>query len=243
MKHVPQHRGAPKRPAVPEILDAAPRKVLGTTALLGSLAVAATGLTVGTGVAGSAADTSRASDLTNPDVAAGADAAPVAAAKDTTTAAQLGHPSAAQLAAAPAVRRQPTLSRSADRRSGTDPVKAAALSAEPAGEVDAGRKDLSDADPRDVARSLLAEYGFGADQFSCLDSLYTRESGWNVSADNPSSSAYGIPQALPGEKMASAGADWATNPVTQIRWGLGYIQDVYGSPCGAWGHSQATGWY
>ena len=67
-----------------------------------------------------------------------------------------------------------------------------------------------------------------------------RESGWNVYADNPSSSAYGIPQALPGSKMASAGADWATNPVTQIRWGLGYIQDRYGSPCGAWGHSQST---
>ena len=250
MKHVPQHRAAPKRPAVPEILDAAPRKILGTTALLGSLAVAATGLTIGSGVAGSAADTSQASDLTNPDVpvdprSTSSDEAQDAADTDAepTEAPELGHPSAAQLAAAPAVRRQPSLSRSADRRAGTDPVKAAALSAEPAGEVVVGRKDLSDADPRDVARSLLADYGFGADQFSCLDSLYTRESGWNVSADNPSSSAYGIPQALPGEKMASAGADWATNPVTQIRWGLGYIQDVYGSPCGAWGHSQATGWY
>ena len=70
-----------------------------------------------------------------------------------------------------------------------------------------------------------------------------RESGWNPFADNPTSSAYGIPQALPGSKMASAGADWATNPVTQIRWGLGYIRDRYGSPCGAWAHSEANGWY
>ena len=90
---------------------------------------------------------------------------------------------------------------------------------------------------------LLAEFGFSSDQFGCLDSLYIRESNWNPRADNPSSSAYGIPQALPGSKMASAGADWATNPVTQIRWGLGYIRDRYGSPCGAWGHSQSHGWY
>jgi hypothetical protein len=235
---------------MPEILDAAPRKVVGTTVLLGSLAVAATGLTIGTGVAGSAAGTAQARDLTNPEVDSAASDSTAAAASDegtpdaeATEEPELGHPSAARLSAASAVRRQPTLSRSADRRSGTDPVKAAALSAEPAGEVDAGSKDLSQADPREIARTMLPEFGFGADQFGCLDSLYTRESGWNVSADNPSSSAYGIPQSLPGEKMASAGADWATNPVTQIRWGLGYIRDSYGSPCGAWAHSEATGWY
>ena len=68
------------------------------------------------------------------------------------------------------------------------------------------------------------EFGFAADQFSCLDSLYIGESGWNVARRQPASSAYGIPQALPGSKMASAGADWATNAGTQIRWGLGYIQ-------------------
>ena len=112
-----------------------------------------------------------------------------------------------------------------------------------AGEVDSGKNDLSDADPREIAQALMADFGFSSDQFGCLDSLYTRESGWNVYADNPSSSAYGIPQALPGSKMSSAGADWATNPVTQIRWGLGYIQDRYGSPCGAWSHSESYGWY
>ncbi len=91
-------------------------------------------------------------------------------------------------------------------------------------------EDISDEDPREVAQALLSEFGFGQDQFSCLDSLYSSESGWRINADNPSSSAYGIPQALPGSKMSSAGADWATNPVTQIRWGLGYIQDRRARP-------------
>ena len=80
---------------------------------------------------------------------------------------------------------------------------------------------------------MLPDFGFGSDQFSCLDSLYTGESGWNVHADNPSSSAYGIPQALPGSKMASAGPDWENDAATQIRWGLGYIKGRYGSPCSA----------
>lgn len=83
----------------------------------------------------------------------------------------------------------------------------------------------------------------GDRQFYCLDKLFTRESGWNTYATNPSSGAYGIPQALPASKMASAGADWKTNPFTQVRWGLNYIANRYGSPCGAWAHSQSVGWY
>ena len=94
-----------------------------------------------------------------------------------------------------------------------------------------------------TAQALLAERGWGADQFACLDSLWTKESGWRVNASNASSGAYGIPQALPGSKMASVGADWRTNPTTQITWGLGYISSRYGTPCGAWDHSMATGWY
>lgn len=88
---------------------------------------------------------------------------------------------------------------------------------------------------------MLARWGM--DQWSCLDALWTRESGWNHLASNPSSGAYGIPQALPGSKMAVAGSDWATNPVTQIKWGLSYLSSRYGSPCGGWSHSQAYGWY
>lgn len=90
---------------------------------------------------------------------------------------------------------------------------------------------------------MLGSYGWGDGQWGCLDSLWQRESGWNHLAMNPSSGAYGIPQSLPGDKMASAGADWRTNPTTQIRWGLGYIQGRYGSPCSAWAHSEAVGWY
>jgi uncharacterized protein YabE (DUF348 family) len=93
-----------------------------------------------------------------------------------------------------------------------------------------------------IAAGMVAAHGWGADQFSCLVSLWNKESGWRVDAANPSG-AYGIPQALPGSKMASAGADWQTNPATQITWGLQYISGVYGTPCAAWGHSQATNWY
>jgi len=93
------------------------------------------------------------------------------------------------------------------------------------------------------AASRLPGYGWGSDQFRCLDLLWTRESGWRADAYNASSGAYGIPQSLPGSKMASAGADWRTNAATQIDWGLGYIDARYGSPCGAWAHSEAYNWY
>ncbi|HKP07616.1 MAG TPA: lytic transglycosylase domain-containing protein [Microbacterium sp.] len=101
----------------------------------------------------------------------------------------------------------------------------------------------SPADAQATARSMIGGYGWGDDQFGCLVSLWNKESGWNYQAYNKSSGAYGIPQALPGSKMGSAGADWQTNPATQISWGLGYISGRYGSPCGAWSHSQSTGWY
>jgi hypothetical protein len=94
-----------------------------------------------------------------------------------------------------------------------------------------------------IALGMLGSYGWSSSQFSCLVSLWNQESGWNVTASNPSSGAYGIPQALPGSKMASAGADWQTDAATQIRWGLGYIKADYGSPCGAWSHEEADGWY
>jgi hypothetical protein len=97
--------------------------------------------------------------------------------------------------------------------------------------------------PREVARRLLADHGWSDGQWPCLDSLWTRESRWRYNADNPTSSAYGIPQALPGNRMAEYGSDWRTNPVTQIKWGLDYIEDAYGSPCNAWAHSESHGWY
>jgi hypothetical protein len=101
-----------------------------------------------------------------------------------------------------------------------------------------------DGDPRGIARAMMAErYGWGSGEYACLSSLWERESGWQVHASNPSSGAYGIPQALPGSKMSAYGSDWADNPVTQIEWGLAYIRDSYGTPCGAWSTFRSLGWY
>lgn len=97
-------------------------------------------------------------------------------------------------------------------------------------------------DPRGIARAMLSSFGWSAAQFGCLDPLWTRESGWRVTAANLSG-AYGIPQALPGSKMAAYGSDWRTSARTQITWGLHYIAGRYASPCAAWQHFQATGWY
>jgi hypothetical protein len=96
---------------------------------------------------------------------------------------------------------------------------------------------------RALGCAALLEVGFGLDQMPCLDKLFTKESHWNPLAKNTSSGAYGIPQALPGNKMAGFGADWQTNPVVQVKWGLSYIKNRYGTPCSAWSHSQSTGWY
>ena len=94
-----------------------------------------------------------------------------------------------------------------------------------------------------IAYNLMASFGFSPTlYFGCLVDLWNRESGWVYDAEN-ASGAYGIPQALPGSKMASAGPDWQTNPATQIAWGLGYIKQLYGNPCGAWSFEEANGYY
>jgi hypothetical protein len=97
--------------------------------------------------------------------------------------------------------------------------------------------------PQRVARKLLPSFGWKRRQFKYLNWLWEKESSWNASAQNPSSGAYGIPQAVPGSKMAAAGPGWQTSARTQIRWGLGYIRAVYGSPRHAWLHWVADGWY
>ena len=96
---------------------------------------------------------------------------------------------------------------------------------------------------RSYAQEEAKKYGWGASQFECLNKLWERESNWRHTADNPKSSAYGIPQALPGSKMASEGSDWETNPKTQIRWGLRYIESRYSNPCNAWQHFTKKNWY
>ena len=114
--------------------------------------------------------------------------------------------------------------------------KPASASAPAAGTPDPGSAQA-------IALQKVTERGWGMDQYSCLVSLWNRESRWNVYAHNKSSGAYGIPQSLPGEKMATVADDWQTNPATQIEWGLRYISARYGSPCGAWAHSEARNWY
>jgi len=116
----------------------------------------------------------------------------------------------------------------------------AAAAAAAAALASANTPDGARAFARDLAAS---QYGWGADQFQCLDNLWQKESGWSYTAYNASSGATGIPQSLPGSKMATAGADWETSAATQIKWGLGYIASAYGTPCGAWSHSQSVNWY
>jgi hypothetical protein len=122
----------------------------------------------------------------------------------------------------------------------TDATKATALSMSAGAAVTKSQK-LSEGDPRDIAQALLPLYGFSSDQFSCLDSLYESESGWRIDADNPSSSAYGIPQAL--TQLHELPADYMTSAESQIRWGLEYIQGSYGTPCNAWSFKAGHGWY
>ncbi len=119
-------------------------------------------------------------------------------------------------------------------------AKAAARAAERKRIVANAKKD-----PKAAARQLMPEFGFGQGQWSCLDRLWIGESAWKWNAENPSSGAYGIPQSLPARKMATMGADYRTNPVTQIRWGLDYIKKSYGTPCNALDHwnSRSPHWY
>ncbi|MFZ2501949.1 MAG: lytic transglycosylase domain-containing protein [Nocardioides sp.] len=233
--YAPKHRGGHAQASARR----APKRLVKTVAALSIVAAGATGAAVSGGVfaaetrggAGELAAFGRAPTTT--DSTAG-----------DSTAGDSGAGEAADNSAdssATGLTREPVVSRS-DSRGTTDQAKAAALT-QSAGRGVSRTEDMAGEDPRTIAKALLTEFGFGQDQFGCLDALYTAESGWRVNADNPRSSAYGIPQALPGSKMASAGPDWATNPVTQIRWGLGYIQDRYGSPCGAWGFKRGHGWY
>jgi hypothetical protein len=126
--------------------------------------------------------------------------------------------------------------------------KAAAAAAAAEKAAAAAAEKLRNSNTPDGARATAAalassRYGWGSGEFSCLNQLWQKESGWSYTAYNASSGATGIPQALPGSKMASAGSDWKTNAATQVAWGLDYIDRAYGNPCAAWSHSQAVNWY
>jgi hypothetical protein len=153
--------------------------------------------------------------------------------------------SAAELAAG---LRKAARERAARAAKGAAAARAAAAAARPAARSSApppsqGAAPAASGSPQQIAEAMLSSFGWSSGQFSCLDPLWAHESGWSVTASNAGSGAYGIPQALPGSRMASAGPDWQSDAATQIRWGLEYIRNTYGSPCGAWDHELATGWY
>lgn len=201
-----------RAPASATLAKGAPRKIVRSTVLFSGLAVAATAGVVSTGIASTPLSVSQAAQ---------------------------GQQDITPLTGREADQRSAPVSRS-DRRQAADPAKEAALSQED-GPAVTRTEDLSDADPREIGRALLSEFGFSSDQFGCLDSLYVSESDWRVDADNPTSSAYGIPQAL--TQLHDLPADYMTSAESQIRWGLGYIADNYGSPCSAWSFKQGNGWY
>ena len=221
-KYVPTHRAPGKHKAA-----RGPRRALRTGVALTGLAAAVTGVSVTGGLLSS-----------DPGFTpAAADVAP------TTASAPVESGETAQVEAdaatddALAQRSQRTTTSRSSRRDATK-TTTLTMSAGPA--VTKSQK-LSEGDPRDIARALLPAFGYSADQFSCLDSLYMSESGWRIDADNPTSSAYGIPQAL--TQLHDLPADYMTSAEAQIRWGLEYIQDTYGSPCSAWSFKSGHGWY
>lgn len=213
---MPENKYVPKHRNVP----ARPvRQGLRNAAMASGVAVAATGIAVSSGVVASDSPGS------SPAIALAAGGAKT------------------QLTQADLDKRELRASRSAeDRRTTADAVKARTLS-NASGVAVTKSEDLSVADPRTLARALMPQFGMRSADFDCIDRIWTQESNWNVHADNPTSSAYGIPQALPGSKMASAGANWQHSAETQIRWGLGYIKSRYGSPCSAWSFKRGHGWY
>lgn len=226
-KYVPKHRAPGKHKAV-----RAPRRALRTGVALTGLAAAVTGVSVTGGLVSTdpealtpaAADVATTTSPTTPSASASPEAG--------TAGSQASDASATERRSSRQV-----ASRSARR---TDKAKATALAMSGGAAVTRSEK-LSEGDPRDIARALLPAYGFSSDQFSCLDALYVSESDWRVDADNPTSSAYGIPQAL--TQLHDLPADYMTSAESQIRWGLEYIQDSYGTPCSAWSFKQGNGWY
>ena len=220
-RYVPTHRAPGKHKAA-----RAPRRALRNGLVLTGLAAAVTGVSVTGGVASNDPETL---------MPAAADVATAAPTPD-----EASRPEAQATAGAAALEQRAqrtTVSRSARR---ADATKATALAMSGGSAVTRSQK-LSEGDPRDIARALLPAYGFSSDQFSCLDSLYVSESNWRIDADNPTSSAYGIPQAL--TQLHDLPADYMTSAEAQIRWGLDYIRDTYGTPCSAWSFKAGNGWY
>jgi hypothetical protein len=213
-KYVPKHRNAPAEPAVV--------KSVRKSVVFSGVAVAATGIAVGGGVLAK-------EQAPAEDVAASTIAAEQAERSDQSVSVETVKKREAEVRA----------SRS-DRRTSADKEKA--LDQKSGGQT-TRTEDLADQDPREIARRLMPEYGLSESEFGCLDELWVSESDWDMHADNPTSTAYGIPQALTGGTHDNLPADYMSNPVSQIRWGLEYIRDSYGTACSAWEFKQANNWY
>ena len=236
-RHAPRHAAPRRTGAAHATRSALGRPVLASgvaAAVLtsGALAAALTGGTASAETLTFAVDGLTSSASTEQSKTEQEDAARVAADRSATNA-----------------QRSVAAARSAER----EKIKAAALAkarkaaAEKAARAAERKRVIANAqkDPKAAARMLMPEYGFSESQWPCLDRLWIGESGWNYKAENSSSGAYGIPQSLPGRKMATVASDWRTNPVTQIKWGLDYIKRSYGSPCNAldfW-NSRSPHWY
>jgi hypothetical protein len=213
--YAPKHRGLAPEPAV--------KKGIKKGVLLSGVAVATTGVAVTSGV------------LAQQDSAAGSSHAALR------TAPKLDRPAPSVGDSALEGRDDRAASRSDRRTDDTSDEKKNEGGKHKRESKKDRAEELATMDPRDVARRLLPKYGFSQDQFGCLDQLYVSESDWDPHADNPTSSAYGIPQAL--TETHDLPADYMTNPVTQIEWGLDYIRSSYGTPCSAWEFKQANNWY
>ena len=216
-KYVPTHRNAPSEPALVSSLR--------RTVRYSGIAVAATGLAVTGGIA------------VTEEAPADSATATIAAAQVERDAERDRSSSAADERSAD--ERSAGVSRS-DRRQPAD--KKRALTESSGGQA-TRTEDLASQDPKQVARRLMPQYGLSAAEFGCLDLLWISESDWDHTADNPTSTAYGIPQALTGGTHDNLPADYMTNPVSQIRWGLWYIRESYGTACSAWEFKQGNNWY
>lgn len=194
------------------------------------IAVAATGVAVTTGVAGSAASTGQFVAADSPNASTASAAAGIVADRTVDASRSLDRTALASTTKAAAL----SSSRGAAVTQSADLTKAAV--------VGSPGVNITPGSAKAITIALMPSFGMSPSDFSCIDQIWTQESGWNVHAAN-ASGAYGIPQALPGSKMASAGPDWQNNATTQIKWGLGYIQSRYGSPCNAAAFKLSHGWY
>jgi len=224
------------RLSMPSFLSSKRSRMVGA-AVAGTLAVATVATAVAAALPGSAAASTASADTRLPVVAQQHAVAPVDVASPMHRLVAVERQHAHQVAVAKAAAAKASAAKAAAAKA------AAAQAAAKAAAAKRKAATIPTGTPEQIAQQMLSKYGWPSGQMACLYPLWYHESGWNPSASNPGSGAYGIPQALPGSQMASAGSDWQTNPATQIKWGLNYNPGRYGSPCGARAPEQANNWY